>query len=69
MAGCTQPSPGVNVEEERPCVPSCCQDAETLLPPTFTWLEQFRKGQGRKGSGEEGQEEEVEAQQWLGSYA
>lgn len=31
-------------------------------PPslTFTWLEQFRKGQGRKGSGEEGQDEEEE---------
>lgn len=48
MASHAQPSQAVGVEEERSCVPSCCQAAQTLLSSNFTWLEQFREGQGRR---------------------
>lgn len=39
---------------------SRCTDPSS---PRFTWLEQFRKGQGRKGSAEEGEDEEEEEEE------
>ena len=42
------PAPAAGVEEERSCIPSCCQAAQTLLSSNFTWPEQFREGQGRR---------------------
>jgi hypothetical protein len=51
MAGCTQPSPEVNVEEERPCVPPCCQDAQTLPSPDSLGWKSFKRVKGEKALG------------------
>lgn len=48
MASRAQPNPAVSVEEERPCIPSCCQAAQNLLSANFAWLKQLREGDGRR---------------------
>lgn len=42
------PPRAVGVEEERSCIPSRCQAAQTPLSSNSTWPEQFREGQGRR---------------------
>lgn len=37
------PAPAVSVEEDGPCVPSCCQASQTILSSNFTWLEPSRE--------------------------
>lgn len=64
MASRAQPGPAVSVEEERSCIPSCCQAAQTLLSLNSTWLEQFSGVRG--GGGGSWEKEEGEA---AGSYA
>lgn len=61
MASRAQPGPAVIVEEERSCIPSRCQAAQTLLSSNCTWLEPFREGQGRRrrGWGKKGEKEKA----------
>lgn len=47
------PAPAVSVEEERPCIPSCCQASQIILSSNLTWLEPFRE-RVRGGGGSQG---------------
>lgn len=79
VASCTQPSPGVNVEEERPCVPSYCQDAKTLPPPDSLGCSNFKSVRGGKALGRKKRRRRKRRrkmtmkrrrqQQWLRGYA
>lgn len=72
MASCTQPSPEVNVEEERPCVPSSCQDTQTLRPPHSLGWSNLERVKEEKAVGRRGRRRRMRRrrqQRWLGSYA